>query len=682
MYTNIKSHLRRIPATLFVLILALLVLHLCIRTVPTIFVPSQLIVRHLQTISPIVQLSTNASFQFDGSTSDLAQQYYRRYASGSIIEPLSFTSQSLPERIRTRLNSIGLDFENLNGYLQRAVIWDSGYALGSGALRKIYTRNGSSMENIAIPAKHYRSVNCTTISCTVHNVPTSLVKTTYRSDLCRGNDILKVSLCATEDVFGISAHSALWATGGTDDFDPEPHIIRHAWYDTSNSQSYLVNGIHTTLDTFEAAYGKCPSTGQSGSIIIPCAQYTRELASNWSLASPSFGQLTTLWLEATKSAKKKDLGTAYVVVITIICILLVGIIVFFIVQYRKRRLEFSISLREPHDLGSPNLVIDVLTPRGNMTMLQSTKSPFSELDTTSRTFMDSGKSDIPSSIHSNGMCTSFFTHPILQSRQISMENIAFVQLISRGAYGEIWQCQYQNQYIAVKRLLQNKTHTLQEAQEFIAEIQLTASLHHPNIVTFIGVAYTTLEKLCMVLEFCARGDVQTYLQAHESPNWTSHKREMALGVAKALEYLHSFSPPILHRDIKAKNVLLSDQMHVKVIDFGISKHMHNAMTAGIGTPYWTAPENLQGSEYSESSDMYSFGVFLSEVDTCRTPYVDLKSDMELGPVQILHRVMNGTLQPSFSCHIPSQLEKIAKLCLHRDAKLRPAAKSVVEMLTG
>ena len=66
----------------------------------------------------------------------------------------------------------------------------------------------------------------------------------------------------------------------------------------------------------------------------------------------------------------------------------------------------------------------------------------------------------------------------------------------------------------------------------------------------------------------------------------------------------------------------------------------------------------------------------------QTPYVDLKSDMELGPVQILHRVMNGTLQPSFSRHIPSQLEKIAKLCLHRDAKLRPAAKSVVEMLTG
>ncbi|CCI41501.1 unnamed protein product [Albugo candida] len=679
MYTAVINHLRRIPTKLFI---SLSYFNVCMRTVPTMFVPSQLIFRNLDTISPIIQLNTNASFQFDGATSDLAQQYYRRYASGSIIEPLSFTSESLPERIRTRLTSIGLSFENLNGYLQRAVIWDSGYALGSGALRKIYTRNGSSMDTIAIPAKNYRNVNCTTISCTVHNVPASLVKTTYRSDLCRGDDILKVSQCATEDVFGISGHSALWATGGTEDFDPEPYIIRHAWFDPSTSKSYLVNGIHTTPESNEAAFGKCPATGQSGSIIIPCAQYTSELASNWSLASPAFGQLTTLWLEATKSAKKKDLGTAYVVVITIICILLVGIIVFFIVQYRKRRLEFSITMKEPEDIASPTWAIDVLTPRGNMTMLQSSKSPFSESELTSRTFMDSGKSDIPSSIRSNTMCTSFFNHPILESRYISMEKIAFDQLISKGAYGEIWHCQYQNRSVAVKRLLQNKSHTLHEAQEFIAEIQLTASLQHPNIVTFIGVAYTTLEKLCMVLEFCAKGDVQTYLQTNETVLWTRQKLEMAMGVAKALEYLHSFSPPILHRDIKAKNVLLSDQMQVKVIDFGISKHMHNAMTAGIGTPYWTAPENLHGLEYSEKSDMYSFGVFLSEVDTCEMPYVDHKSELELGPVQILNRVMNGTLQPTFSAHIPRRIRDIAILCLHIDAGMRPSAKRVVEMLQG
>ncbi|EEY67486.1 protein kinase [Phytophthora infestans T30-4] len=107
------------------------------------------------------------------------------------------------------------------------------------------------------------------------------------------------------------------------------------------------------------------------------------------------------------------------------------------------------------------------------------------------------------------------------------------------------------------------------------------------------------------------------------------------------------------------------------------------MTAGVGTPYWTAPEVLEGKRYTEQADLYSFGVVLSELDTCKLPFHDaLTSDgRKPKPVQILADVMAGMLRPSFSEDCPRRIRRIGVACCQQDPSRRPSAAQAVKMLT-
>lgn len=106
---------------------------------------------------------------------------------------------------------------------------------------------------------------------------------------------------------------------------------------------------------------------------------------------------------------------------------------------------------------------------------------------------------------------------------------------------------------------------------------------------------------------------------------------MAQDVSRGMAYLHGFSPPILHRDIKSTNLLVGDGHCIKLCDFGLSrvkvaqKDTEKNLAAGdqVGTPQWMAPEILQNEDYSELSDVYSFGVVLCEILTREVPWYGL-----------------------------------------------------------
>eukprot|EP00644_Phytophthora_capsici_P009412 jgi/Phyca11/543953/estExt2_Genewise1Plus.C_PHYCAscaffold_130363 len=106
------------------------------------------------------------------------------------------------------------------------------------------------------------------------------------------------------------------------------------------------------------------------------------------------------------------------------------------------------------------------------------------------------------------------------------------------------------------------------------------------------------------------------------------------------------------------------------------------MTAGVGTPYWTAPEIMEGKRYTEQADIFSFGVVLSELDTGKLPYHDaLTSDgKKQKPFQILSDVMAGTLRPSFSENCPRRIRRLAVACYQQDPARRPTAAQVILML--
>jgi mitogen-activated protein kinase kinase kinase 7 len=285
---------------------------------------------------------------------------------------------------------------------------------------------------------------------------------------------------------------------------------------------------------------------------------------------------------------------------------------------------------------------------------------------------------------SNFTLNTLFNSTFLVGKRLHFDGLSFVKALSKGANGEVWLCDYRGQQVAAKRLLQNRPHQAEEVEEFAKEIELSASMVHPNIISLVGVAWNTLNNLVMVLEYFPMGDLQAYLTKNgDLLSWGKDKIHIAVGVALALEYLHSRSPPLIHRDLKSKNVLLTRALKPKIIDFGVSRGREEySMTAGVGTPYWTAPEILEGKRYTEQADVYSFGVVLSELDTGKIPYHDALTSVgtKPKPIQVLAEVITGVLRPSFSRDCPRRIRRIGVACCQQDPSRRPTAARVVTML--
>ena len=108
--------------------------------------------------------------------------------------------------------------------------------------------------------------------------------------------------------------------------------------------------------------------------------------------------------------------------------------------------------------------------------------------------------------------------------------------------------------------------------KFKAELIIMAPLHHPNLVRLWGGVWNEgADKLCIVLEFCANGSLKTFL-AKDARTWTGVRHGLAVGTAKGLAYLHhELTEPLIHRDIKPDNVLVSGGVVAKLADFGESK---------------------------------------------------------------------------------------------------------------
>ncbi|KDO28960.1 TKL protein kinase [Saprolegnia parasitica CBS 223.65] len=292
--------------------------------------------------------------------------------------------------------------------------------------------------------------------------------------------------------------------------------------------------------------------------------------------------------------------------------------------------------------------------------------------------------------------------PNFQRFRIDHKEIVMQQTIASGGFGVVYLARYHSMDVAVKRMLPSAVEGNSDGvRDFMDEIRLCAQLDHPHIVRFIGVSWSTLKDLSAVLEFMPNGDLATLVRAKDDDDsqrssaalklvWpaqtsvkTYSKVQVLSDVIAGLSYLHELH--VIHRDLKAKNVLLGAQFEAKLSDFGTSRQvvMDATMTAEIGTIAWIAPEILKGDRYSESADMYSFGVLLSEVDTGESPYGNAVSTngTALPKPVIAMMVIEGELRPSFTDECPPEVLSIAQRCLDNDPRQRPSALDVGRLLT-
>lgn len=274
--------------------------------------------------------------------------------------------------------------------------------------------------------------------------------------------------------------------------------------------------------------------------------------------------------------------------------------------------------------------------------------------------------------------STIWNDPELLAVRVEHTSVELIKLLSRGGFGEVWLGMYMNENVAVKRLLPDKR-SPSDALAFASEIKIMARLDHPKIVRFIAVSWMNAVTIQAVTEFMDCGDLKSLLDSNraEQLTWANLKCQIAIDIADALVYLHTLNPKLIHRDLKSRNVLIDAETGAKLSDFGISRNrsVEETMTAGVGTSRWIAPEVIVGGHYTEFADIYSFGVVLSELDTCKAPFHDAANTNggKMPDVTILQLVSAGKLQPTFEASCPASIVKLARACLSFDPAQRPSA---------
>ncbi|GMF30905.1 unnamed protein product [Phytophthora fragariaefolia] len=278
---------------------------------------------------------------------------------------------------------------------------------------------------------------------------------------------------------------------------------------------------------------------------------------------------------------------------------------------------------------------------------------------------------------------------IITAMRIPLEKITRGKLISQGGYGMVYRGSYRGEVVAIKTLLPEQRKTLRQINSFLSEIKMMAAMDHPRIVRLIGVAWDSLADLCSVAEYMKGGDLRSFLnhveyQEHRPHGFDFEKARIALHVAHSLTYLHSLDPLVLHRDLKSKNILLTENIEAKITDFGVSRESSDrTMTAGVGTSLWMAPEVMMGERYGSSADIFSFGVVLSELDSHMLPYAETKetdSGRMIPDTALLQLVSVGLLRIEFSSNAPQSLIDLAHACVDLDPEARPTAGEVLYRL--
>lgn len=195
----------------------------------------------------------------------------------------------------------------------------------------------------------------------------------------------------------------------------------------------------------------------------------------------------------------------------------------------------------------------------------------------------------------------------------SMEN-----KIGVGGFGDVYKGVLGNgQEIAVKRLSRRSS---QGAQEFKNEVVLVAKLQHRNLVRLLGFCLEREEKI-LIYEFVSNKSLDYFLfdmKKQTTLDW-SVRDKIIKGIVRGLIYLHEDSRPrIIHRDLKASNILLDKDMNPKISDFGMARifgvdQIEGSTNIIVGTYGYMSPEYAMHGQFSVKSDVFSFGVLLLEI---------------------------------------------------------------------
>ncbi|CAJ2649867.1 unnamed protein product [Trifolium pratense] len=282
-----------------------------------------------------------------------------------------------------------------------------------------------------------------------------------------------------------------------------------------------------------------------------------------------------------------------------------------------------------------------------------------------------------------------------QTLRKATKNFHRRNLLGSGGFGPVYQGKLlDGRLVACKKLSLDKSQ--QGEREFLAEVRMITSIQHKNLVRLLGCCSDGPQRI-LVYEYMKNKSLDLFIhgKSDEYLNWST-RFQIILGVARGLQYLHEDSHVrIVHRDIKASNILLDEKFQPRIGDFGLARFFPEDQaylsTQFAGTLGYTAPEYAIRGELSEKADIYSFGVLVLEVISCRkNTDLTLPSDMQYLPEyawklyeksMVMDLIDPKLREKGYVEKDVMQAFHVAFLCLQPHPDLRPAMSQIVAMLT-
>ncbi|XVF79025.1 hypothetical protein PTKIN_Ptkin14bG0186300 [Pterospermum kingtungense] len=304
-----------------------------------------------------------------------------------------------------------------------------------------------------------------------------------------------------------------------------------------------------------------------------------------------------------------------------------------------------------------------------------------------------GKNDENSELHGLELQTGYFS---LRQIKAATYNFDSANKIGEGGFGPVYKGVLSDgTVIAVKQL---SSKSKQGNREFVNEIGMISALQHPNLVKLYGCCIEG-NQLLLIYEYLENNSLARALFGRDEQrlnlDWPTRK-QICLGIARGLAYLHEESRlKIVHRDIKATNVLLDKDLNAKISDFGLAKldeeentHISTRIAGTIG---YMAPEYAMRGYLTDKADVYSFGVVLLEIvsgksNTNYRPKEEFVYLLDWAYVQQeqgnLLELVDPSLGSKYSKEEALRMLNLALLCTNPSPTLRPAMSAVVSMMEG
>ncbi|KAF8114962.1 hypothetical protein N665_0030s0011 [Sinapis alba] len=285
----------------------------------------------------------------------------------------------------------------------------------------------------------------------------------------------------------------------------------------------------------------------------------------------------------------------------------------------------------------------------------------------------------------------------VSSLQVATNSFSQENIIGEGSLGRVYRAEFPNGKIMAIKKIDNAALSLQEEDDFLEAVSNMSRLRHPNIVPLAGYCTEHGQRL-LVYEYVGNGNLDDMLHLNDdrSMNLTWNARvKVALGTAKALEYLHEVClPSIVHRNFKSANILLDEELNPHLSDCGLAALNPNTerqvSTQVVGSFGYSAPEFALSGIYTVKSDVYTFGVVMLELLTGRKPLDSSRTRAEqslvrwatpqLHDIDALSKMVDPSLNGMYPAKSLSRFADIIALCIQPEPEFRPPMSEVVQQL--